>query len=223
MTKQENRITMNRNEKFIITINRELGSGGRTVGRKLAERLGVEFFDKALIRTMEEKYNLTAEEIEKMKGRNNHWWEDFSRVVRLGDSEIRHYESQNGGVIEKLTTENIFKAEKEILEGIAEAESCVVAGRCGFFVFSNHPNHLSIFIQASMPFRINRVVKKQNKTPEEARKIIDMIDKMRENYVQKFAGTSRYDTRNYNLVISADGKTEDQIVDVIMKYIEDKQ
>ena len=100
MTKQENRITMNRNEKFVITINRELGSGGRTVGRKLAERLGVEFFDKALIRTMEEKYNLTAEEIEKMKGRNNHWWEDFSRVVRLGDSEIRHYESQNGGVIE---------------------------------------------------------------------------------------------------------------------------
>lgn len=223
MTKQENRITMNRNEKFVITINRELGSGGRTVGRKLAERLGVEFFDKALIRTMEEKYNLTAEEIEKMKGRNNHWWEDFSRVVRLGDFEIRHYESQNGGVIEKLTTENIFKAEKEILEGIAEAESCVVAGRCGFFVFSNHPNHLSIFIQASMPFRINRVVKKQNKTPEEARKIIDMIDKMRENYVQKFAGTSRYDTRNYNLVISADGKTEDQIVDVIMKYIENKQ
>lgn len=65
---------MNRNEKFVITINRELGSGGRTVGRKLAERLGVEFFDKALIRTMEEKYNLTAEEIEKMKGRNNHWW-----------------------------------------------------------------------------------------------------------------------------------------------------
>ena len=46
---------------------------------------------------------------------------------------------------------------------------------------------------------------------------------MRENYVQKFAGTSRYDTRNYNLVISADGKTEDQIVDVIMKYIENKQ
>lgn len=211
---------MNRNEKFVITINRELGSGGRTVGRKLAERLGIQFFDKALIRTMEEKYNLTAEEIEKMKGRNNHWWEDFTRVVRLGDSEIRYYESQNGGAIEKLTTENIFKVEKEILEGIAAEQSCVVAGRCGFFVFCNHPNHLSIFIQASMPSRIERVVRKQNLTPEEAIKLIDKIDKMRENYVQKFAGTSRYDTRNYNLVISTDGKTEDQIVDVIMKYIE---
>ena len=47
---------MNKNEKFVITINRELGSGGRTIGRKLAERLGVEFFDKALIQAMEEKY-----------------------------------------------------------------------------------------------------------------------------------------------------------------------
>lgn len=212
---------MNKNEKFVITINRELGSGGRTVGRKLAERLGVEFFDKALIKAMEEKYNLTAQEIEKMKGRNNHWWEDFAKVMRLGDSEIRHFESQSGGGIDKLTTENVFKAEKEILEGIADDESCVVAGRCGFFVFHDHPNHLSIFIQASMPFRMERVMRKQNKTPEEARKIIEKIDKQRENYVNKFTGTSRYDTRNYNLVISADGKTEDQIVDVIMKYIDE--
>ena len=72
-----------------------------------------------------------------------------------------------------------------------------------------------------MPFRMERVLRKQNKTPEEARKIIEKIDKQRENYVNKFTGTSRYDTRNYNLVISADGKTEDQIVDVIMKYIEE--
>ena len=72
-----------------------------------------------------------------------------------------------------------------------------------------------------MPFRMERVMRKQNKTPEEARKIIEKIDKQRENYVNKFTGTSRYDTRNYNLVISADGKTEDQIVDVIMKYIDE--
>ena len=57
---------MNKNEKFVITINRELGSGGRTVGRKLAEKLGVKFYDKALIKTLVEKYNLTVEEIEKI-------------------------------------------------------------------------------------------------------------------------------------------------------------
>lgn len=210
---------MNKNEKFIITINRELGSGGRTVGRKLAERLGVEFFDKALIKTMEEKYNLTVEEIEKLKGRKTYWWEDFAKVMRIGEPEIRHYEEKLGKEPEKLTTDNVFKAETKILEGIAEEESCVVAGRCGFFVFRNHPNHLSIFIQASMSFRLERLMRKRNMTEDEARKTIAQVDKMRENYVKKFTDTSRYDTRNYDLVIKADGKTEDEIVDIIMHVI----
>jgi cytidylate kinase len=66
---------------------------------------------------------------------------------------------------------------------------------------------------------MDRVARKQNITEEEARKIIDKVDKMRENYVKKYTGTSRYDTRNYQLVISADGKTQEQIADIIMEYI----
>ena len=118
------------------------------------------------------------------------------------------------------TTFDMFKAEEEILKGLAEENSCVVAGRSGFYVFRNHPNHLRILIQASMPFRVERVMRKQNMTREQAIKTIEKIDKMRENYVKEYTKTSRYDTRNYDLVITADGKTEDQIVDIIMKYIE---
>ena len=70
-----------------------------------------------------------------------------------------------------------------------------------------------------MPFRIERVMRKQNLTEEEARKTIEKVDKMRENYVKEFTKTSRYDARNYDLVISADGKTEDQMVELILKYI----
>jgi cytidylate kinase len=86
-------------------------------------------------------------------------------------------------------------------------------------VFRDHPNHLSILIQASMPFRMERVARKQNITTEEARKIIDQVDAMRENYVKKYTCTSRYDTRNYQVVLSADGKTEEEMVDLIMQYI----
>jgi cytidylate kinase len=113
----------------------------------------------------------------------------------------------------------VFKAETEILNGIIADESCVVAGRSGFYIFRNHPNCLSILIQASIPFRIERLMRKQHLTEEEARDTIDKIDTMRENYVKKYTGTSRYDTRNYNLVITADHKSEDEIVDLILKYI----
>ena len=212
---------MNLNEKFVITINRELGSGGRTVGRKLSEKLGVPFYDKALIKAMEEKFHLNVDEIEKLKGRNHGWWADFKRTLSLGlqQNETKYYKVNIGEEPDLLTTDEMFKAEQEILKGIAEAESCIVAGRSGFYVLRQHPNHLSILIQASMDFRVERVARKQNLTPEEARKVINKVDKMRENYVNKYTKTSRYDTRNYDLVISADGKTEDEIVDLILKFI----
>ena len=211
---------MKKNEKFVITINRELGSGGRTVGRKLAEKLGVEFYDKALIKELEKKYRLSVEEIEKLKGRSHSWWSEFKRIMNLGsNTNASYYVPKTGDEPDLLTTDEMFEAEKEILKGIAEEESCVIAGRSGFFVFQKHPNHLSILIQASLPFRIERVARKQNMSEEEARKTIERVDKMRENYVTKYTKTSRYDTRNYDLVISADGKTEDELVDLILKYI----
>ena len=206
-------------EKFVVTINRELGSGGRTVGRKLSERLGVPFYDKALIKSLQEMYHLNTEQIEKLKGRSHSWWAEFKRTLTAGYQNDTYYQTRMREEPDVLTTDEIFKNEQEILKAIAKDESCVVAGRSGFFVFRDHPNHMSILIQASMDFRVNRVCQKQHKTPEEARKIIDKVDKMRENYVNKYTKTSRYDTRNYDLVITADGKTEDEIVNIILMYI----
>ena len=189
---------MKKNEKYVITINRELGSGGRTVGLKLAEKLGVQFYDKAVVKAIEEKYNLNVEEIEKLNP---------------------YYSVSEGEVTVKTTTDEMFKTETQILKGIAEEESCVLAGRSGFFVFRDHPNHLSILIQASMESRIKRLMGKQNISEAEIRKTINKVDEMRENYVNRYTGTSRYDARNYDIVLRADGKTEDELVDIIMQYI----
>ena len=211
---------MKKNEPFVITINRELGSGGRTVGRLLAEKLGVPFYDKALIKALQEKYNLTTAEIERLKGRKHSWWADVERILKIDSGvSMDYYLPNKGDAPDLLTTDEMFKTETMILQDLAVEGSCVVAGRSGFHVFRYHPNHLSILIQASMEFRVDRVARKQNISEDEARKIIDQVDKMRENYVKKYTGTSRYDTRNYQLVISADGKTEEEIADMIIRYI----
>lgn len=212
---------MKKNEKFVITINRELGSGGRTVGLKLAEKLGVQFYDKAVVEAIEEKYNLNVEEIEKLKGKKQNWWSDLKRVVSVGGGimGVPYYSVSEGEVTVKTTTDEMFRTETQILKGIAEEESCVLAGRSGFYVFRNHPNHLSILIQASMESRIKRLMGKQNISEAEARKTINKVDEMRENYVNRYTGTSRYDARNYDIVLRADGKTEDELVDIIMQYI----
>ena len=202
---------MNISNKYIITINRELGSGGRTVGRKLAEKLGVEYFDKAVINALQERYNLSVEQIEHLKGQETSWWEEFKRKMTFSDSE---YDLNQTGI----ETEDVFRAETQVLKALAKEQSCVIAGRTAFYIFRENPNHLSVFIQASMPCRVERVAREQNLTKEQARLTIDKVDKMRENYVREFTGTSRYDTRNYQLVINMDEINEDAAVDLILAY-----
>jgi len=207
-------------EKFVITINRELGSGGRTIGEKLAKRLDVPFYDKALIQGLKDRYHLSTEEIERLKGQRHNWWADFKRSMMMVPNYMSpDYVPGKTPIPDFLITDDIFQTETEILKGIAADGSCVIAGRSGFHIFRDHPNHLSILIQASMDYRVSRVMQKQNISAEEARSIIDKVDKGRENYVQKYTGTSRYDTRNYQLVINVDEHSEDEIVDMILIYL----
>ena len=210
---------MNKNERFVITINRELGSGGRTDGRILAEKLGVPYYDKALIQPLEEKFDMPIDQIEQLKGNNRSWWEDVKRVLILGESAANsseYYDEENKRLV---TSEAVLKAEKEILHSIAIKESCVIAGRSAFFAMNGFPNHMNILIQASMEYRLNRVMEKQKLTEKEARKVIKEVDETREEYLKNNAGTSRYDTRNYDLVIKMDGKTEEEVANAILAFI----
>ncbi len=209
---------MNINDKFVITISREVGSGGRTIGRKLAEKLGVRFCDKNLINALVDKFKLSTGDIEMVKGQKKNWLADllekYTPVPHAGAIGSTGVEFSTA-----VTNEELFKAESEILRGLAEASSCVIAGRSGFFILKDHPNKLDIFIQSSFSNRVSRVMERQGKNAEEAEKIIRRVDEMRENYVQRYTSTSRYDSRNYDLVLNVDGLSSDEAVDIILAYI----
>ena len=202
---------MNKNNKFVITINRELGSGGRTVGRKLAELLGVKYYDKAIVQGLTEKYGLTAEEIERLKAQEKpSWWSELQdRCKSLLSANPQP----------KPSTSAMFETERRILEQLASQDSCVVAGRSAFLIFREHPNRLNVFIQASTEHRIERLMKKQGLTYAAALDVLDEVDEGREAYLKKYSDRSRYDTRNYDVVLSMDHMTEDDAVAVIMEYV----
>lgn len=214
---------MDTSQKFVITLSRELGSGGRTVGRKLAEALNVRYSDKELIHELMKRFNLTTFGIEKLKAEKKSWIADFIQMVApvpkisllIGQNSSKYVSEFRSDV----KPQDLFKAETEILQAIAEEGSCVIAGRSGFHILKNCPNKLDIFISASREHRIERVSRKQNLTPEQAGILIDQIDADRENYIKNFTGTSRYDLRNYQLVLNMDNLTEDEAVALILKYI----
>ena len=87
-------------------------------------------------------------------------------------------------------------------------------------VFREWPNHLNVFIQASMEHRIKRIMNRRDVTLDEARNIIAKMDATREAYIKKYEDTTRYDTRNYQLVISMDELTEDDAAELIIDYID---
>lgn len=206
---------MDKNKKFVITINRELGSGGRTVGRKLAEQLGVKYYDKAIIQGLTEKYGLTADEIEKLKAQQqSSWWSDMQDRCKSLIGANRQ---------PKPSTNAMFATERRILEQLAGEESCVVAGRSGFLIFRDYPNRLNVFIQASTEHRIERLMKKQGLTYAAALDVLDEVDEGREAYLKKYSDRSRYDTRNYDVVLSMDHMTEDDAVAVIMEFVNRQQ
>ena len=207
---------MNKNEKFVITINREVGTGGRTVGRKLAEKLGVKYCDKAVIDGLTQKFGLSPERIEEIKAQKKSWWNDINNYYQtLVGSASMPMEAEV-----KLDNASMFETEKQILQNLAAHESCVVAGRTGFMVFREWPNHLNVFIQASMAYHIQRVMRRQKVSEQEARDIIAKMDATREAYIKKYEDTSRYDTRNYQLVISMDDLSEDDAAEIILDYID---
>jgi cytidylate kinase len=207
---------MNKNEKFVITINREVGTGGRTIGRKLAEKLSVKYCDKAIVDGLTQKFGLNIQRIEEIKAQKKSWWNDINNYYNtLVNSTSQPMEAEV-----KLDNASMFETEKHILQEIATQTSCVIAGRTGFMIFREWPNHLNIFIQASMEHRVQRVMRRQNVSEKEACEIIAKLDASRETYIKKYEDTSRYDTRNYQLVISMDDLSEDDAVDVIMSYID---
>ncbi len=209
---------MDINKQFVITVSREVGSGGRTIGRELAKRLGVPYCDKNLINTLVEKLGLSAGSIEMLKGLKKNWLTDalmrFSPDPHVGSAGMPRRDVAPG-----VTTDDVYHLESEILKELAANQSCVIAGRSGFFILKDHPNKLDVFIRSSMSSRIARIMEKQGKNREEAEEIVDRVDRLRENYIQRYTGTSRYDSRNYDLVLNVDGLSTEEAVDIILKYL----
>ena len=209
---------MDTGKQFVITISREVGSGGRTIGRALAEKLGVRYCDKEVINALVERYGYTPASIERIKGEKKNLFNEILSHV----NPVPH--PAGIGAVPNMynyavTNDDIFHTESEVLKKLASEQSCVIAGRSGFFILKDFPNKIDVFIHASLETRITRVAEKQGKTRKEAEEIIRKVDQMRENYVERYTGTSRYDTRNYDLVLNVDNIDTDEAVDIILRFI----
>ena len=194
-------------EKFTILVNREAGSGGKEIAEKLGELLHVNVYSKAAIDGLIKHFGLTEEEIEHIRSRKQSWWDEVCRFHRQFAAS-----SDPLAIDREVTPMQLYHTEAKLLKELAAEESCIIVGRAGFHIFKDDPNAIKVFVIADRKDRVERLSRKLGIDAKEAEKTIDEVDKEREAFTKTFAGVSRYDARNYDLVCNVSHLEPEAIV-----------
>jgi cytidylate kinase len=206
---------MNSKEKFVITISRQFGTGGHEIGTELAHRLGVKLLDKQILNEVASRLNTVEDAVEKIALRNPLWRDDFTNFYRTYMAN-----SQYNGQEKDHTSHELFRAQADVIRRIAEEESCVIIGRCGFDIFADHPNALKIFIHSSLDCRKRRIAVKYDICEQDAAAMIVDNDFSRELYTKTFTGRDWTDARNYDIALDVSKFGVNGAVDFLMNCIE---
>ena len=200
-------------ERFIITIGRQFGSGGRAVGEMLAQKLGISFYDKELISLAAKDSGISPEVFEGVdeKAANSLLYSLSTGMYSFGSGF---------SVMGDLpVNDKLYLLQHKIIKEIAENESCVIVGRCADYVLRDNPNCINVFIYADMEYRKQEAVKRHGIDKARAEHIINKTDKSRANYYSFYSGQKWGMAENYDLCINAGKLSEEKIVDLIISYL----
>ena len=195
--------------KIIITIGREFGSGGYEIGKRLAEKLGITFYDKQLNVMAAEKSGLPLSKIEEM--------EKHMEKEIVYDFKTAAYAMSNDGLSPE---EQLFVAQTAVIHQIAAGdESCVIVGRCADYVLYNNPNCFRIFIHAVPVARIDRTMAKYGLSREEAEQVMKNTDLSRSQHYKRFTGRDYGKQEYYHLGVDSSQLGTENSVNLIINMI----
>jgi len=194
----------------IITVSRQFGSGGRELGRRLAEELKIEYYDKEIVTEIAEHTALSEDYVKEIIECTPH----NLYPITVGHS-FAYLESpafQN--------TQSVYKAQKEIILSLAEKSDCVIVGRCADFILRDKDPY-KIFVYADIESRMARCRSRSTKAEEyddkALKKMINKIDKNRRSYYEFYTGNKWDDISNYNMCINTTDTDIKGFVSVIAK------
>ena len=185
-------------DKFVINIGRQLGSGGKAVGEAVARRLGIGVYDKQLINLAAEQSGLCPEVFERVDEKESR--NLFSTLVAYLRSPFVGSEYAGSNV---LSNDALFKIQSDVIRDLAARESCIFVGRCADYILREHPRCVNIFVSASREDRIERLVRTRRLTPEAAEQLMDSTDEKRADYYNYYSNRTWGAAATYHLCIDS--------------------
>lgn len=201
-------------DKYVITIGRSFGSGGRALGRMIAERLGIAFYDKMLLVKAAEKagYNIEYfeqgdERVPRIMGSIIPFSMGFYPMSWVGDS--------TGG-----NTDRVYKAQCDFIHDLANGEPCVIVGRSADYVLRGVDNVVNIFVHAPIDECAKRIVGRHDtETLDEARALAERTNKLRANFYNFYTDKRWGHATSYDLCIDSSTMPLEKLADFIINYI----
>ena len=202
-------------KKLIITINREYGSGGRIIGQKLSEKLGIPYYDDEIIRRASE-HSAVGEQYFRMNDERpgNHI---LQRII--GGIKNANNKPSIGDDI--VSPDNLFRFESEVIRELAANEACILIGRCSDFVLSSagDEDFISIFVYADLSTKVDRVMDVDGVDAKEALRRVQRNNRIRKEYYKYYTGEEWDDMTHYDLPLNTSKITLDQGVELILDYL----
>lgn len=192
-------------QQVVITLAREYGSGGRYVGKLVADKLGIKLYDEQFVTEIAKETGLSEEYIE-----NN----EQKREILSG--------LNNGYYFGLNNADELFIKESELIEKVASKESCVIVGRCADFILQDKENVTKVFVYSDIEGKIQRATNFYGLSKEKAEKEIKRMDKLRANHYKYYTGKDWKDHSNYDICINSDSFGVEKAADMICELVENK-
>lgn len=204
-------------EKFVVNIGRQLGSGGREIGEKLASRLGISFYDKELINLASQESGLCKEFFEKAD-------EQASKGFVGGLFGMRFPFVSDGALptMSCLSNDALFKVQSDVIRKLAAEKSCLFVGRCADYILRENPRCVNVFISASREDRVARLCRQHGISEAEAEEMIEKADKRRSAYYNYYSYKTWGAAETYHLCIESTVLGIEKTTDFIEAFIRTK-
>ena len=201
--------------KTVITIARSYGSGGKTLGKLLADKMGINCYDREIIRMASDSSGINEE----LFGRVD---EKLKKSPLFGIVRSNPY--KGNGVIPPessnfVSDDNLFNYQAQVIKELAEKESCIIIGRCADYVLKDNPNVIRLYLYAPLEDCIKRVMAQNSITEKETIKKIETIDKYRSDYYKYYTGKEWNDARNYDFCLNTTSMSYEKLIQVVENII----
>ena len=199
----------------VYTIGREFGSRGKVIGKKLAERLGIKFYDKELLQQAAKESGFCEEIFENHDEKPTN---SFLYSLVMDTYSAGNYSS--APFLDMPLNHKVFLAQFDAIKSIAEKESCVIVGRCADYALADRKDVLNIFFRSELEDRISYVAQRDNVSVQKAKEMIQKKDKQRSSYYNYYTCKKWGDARSYDLSINTSKLSDEACIDIILAYRE---